>query len=331
MGDAPDRLWLDSEELGSWPQISFNETINARMSGDEFVDIFSFEVTSANGSRLHIDADLTQPVSYQIFVLNQETWLIQNASAGGLIDAPYGVHAIRVEKIGDASLTYYDFKLVNGGEIIDIDPDSFTDQSNLFTDYYIFAGFFLLAPAILVIFWNRNRWRDGLGQIDIEQHELRRLRRLRERLTALLAEEDTNEQVIDSALHQLGDSPWRAVVEDWGEPLLRHNTEQVEICAWRINEGNATMLIGIHLSDSTWELAAMRVYAPEGSSVNIAEVSPRHLFNGDEIFLDTLSPQTSTFLRLTISGEPANIGFHLSGLVNGEPLAAVPNRAIDWS
>ena len=72
MGDAPDRLWLDSEELGSWPQISFNETINARMSGDEFVDVYSFEVTSANGSRLHIDADLTQPVSYQIFVLNQE-------------------------------------------------------------------------------------------------------------------------------------------------------------------------------------------------------------------------------------------------------------------
>ena len=331
MGDAPDRLWLDSEELGSWPQISFNETINARMSGDEFVDVYSFEVTSANGSRLHIDADLTQPVSYQIFVLNQETWLIQNASDGGLIDAPYGVHAIRVEKIGDASLTYYDFKLVNGGEVIEIDPDLFTDQSNLFTDYYIFAGIFLLAPAILVIFWNRNRWRDGLGPIDIEQHELRRLRRLRERLTALLAEEDTNEQVIDSALHQLGDSPWRAVVEDWGEPLLRHNTEQVEICAWRINEGKATMLIGIHISDSPWELAAMRVYAPEGSSVNIAEVSPRHLFNGDEIFLDTLSPQTSTFLRLTISGEPSNIGFHLSGLVNGEPLAAVPNRAIDWS
>ena len=145
-----------------------------------------------DSSRLHIDADLTQPVSYQIFVLNQETWLIQNASDGGLIDAPYGVHAIRVEKIGDASLTYYDFKLVNGGDVIDIDPDLFTDQSNLFTDYYIFAGIFLLAPALLVIFWNRNRWRDGLGPIDIEQHELRRLRRLRERLTALLAEEDSN-------------------------------------------------------------------------------------------------------------------------------------------
>ena len=331
MGDAPDRLWLDFEELGSWPQVSFNQSINARMSADEFIDIFSFEVTSVNGSRLHIDSDLTQPVRYQIFVLNQETWAIENASNGGLIDAPQGVHAIRVEKIGDASLTYYDYKLINGGEITEIDPEQFTDQSNLFREYYIFAGFFLLAPALLVIFWNRHRWRDGIGHIEIEQHELRRLRRLRERLTSLLIEDDTNEQVIESALHQLGDSPWRAVVEDWGKPVLRHNTEQVEICAWRINEGRATMLIGIRIAESPWDLAAIRVYAPEGSSVNIAEVSPKHLFNGDEIFLDTLSPQTNTFLRLTISGEPSNIGFHLSGLVNGEPLAAVPNRAIEWS
>ena len=331
MGDAPDRLWIISDEFSNWPDVSFNETIEARMSGDEFVDVFAFEVTSANGSKLHIDADLTQPVTYQIFVLNQETWSIENTSDGGLIDAPYGIHAIRVEKIGDASLTYYDFKLIDDGEIIEIDPDLFTDQSNLFTDYYIFAGLFLLAPAVLVIFWNRNRWRDGINQIEIEQHELRRLRRLRERLTALLAEEETNEQVIDSALHQLGDSPWQAVVEDWGGPLLRHNTEHVEICAWRINEGKNTMLIGIRIAESPWELAAMRVYAPEGASVSIADVSPKHLFNGDEIFLDTLSPLTSTFLRLSISGEPSNIGFHLSGLVNGEPLAAVPNRAIDWS
>ena len=91
------------------------------------------------------------------------------------------------------------------------------------------------------------------------------------------------------------------------------------------------MIIGIRIAESPWELAAMRVYAPEGASVSIAEVSPKHLFNGDEIFLDTLSPLTSTFLRLSFSGEPSNIGFHLSGLVNGEPLAAVPNRAIDWS
>ena len=82
MGDAPDRLWVISDEFSNWPNVSFNETIEARMSGNEFVDVFAFEVTSANGSKLHIDADLTQPVKYQIFVLNQETWSIENASDG---------------------------------------------------------------------------------------------------------------------------------------------------------------------------------------------------------------------------------------------------------
>ena len=331
IGDAPDFLWTESDNLNRWPLIEFNVSNGASMLEDEFVDVFAFEVTSPNGSRVQIDGVNSQPVDYQILILDQQSWAIMNSSNGGLIDVPLGIHAIRVEKIGEASLTYYDFKLINGGDIIEIDPDLFTDQSELFTNYYIFAGVFLLTPALLVVFWNRNRWRNGVSQIEIEQHELRRLRRLRERLTVLLSEDETNEQVIDSALHQLGDSPWQAVVDDWGEPLLRHNTEQVEICAWRISEGLATMLIGIRIADSPWELAAMRVYAPEGAGVGIAEVSPQHLFNGDEIFLDTLAPQSRTFLRLTISGEPSNIGFHLSGLVDGEPLAAVPNRALDWS
>lgn len=331
MGDAPDRLWKVDDDLSKWPRLHTNHSISATMASDESVDVFSFEVTSTNGSRLHIDYDYSQPVSYQILILNQESGLIINTSKGGLIDAPTGIHAIRVEKIGERSLTSYDFTLVNNGEVIEEKPDTFTDQSSLFASYYIFAGLFLLAPAMLVLFWNRDRWRDGLYQIEIEQHELRRLRRLRERLTNILAKDDLNEQVIDSALHQLGDSPWQAVVEDWGAPLLRHNTKQIEICAWKILEGATTLLIGIRVDHSPWELAAMRVYAPEGANVSIAQVSPKHLFNGDEIFLDTLAPNSKTFLKLAIEGEPSNIGFHLSGLVDGEPLAAVPNKAIDWS
>jgi len=331
MGDAPDRLWSDSDDLSLWPSLGFDENIDARMSADEYVDVFAFEVIEANGSRLYVDADTSQPVRYQILVLDQTTWAILNSSTGGLIDVPPGTHAIRVEKLGEASLTYYDFTLVNAGGITEPELPDFVDQSELFTEYYVFAGAFLIAPALLVIFWNRKHWRSGISDIEIEAHERRRLRRLRERLTSLLAEEVIDEQVIDSALHQLGDSPWQAVVADWGEPLLRHNTEQVEICAWRISEGDATMLLGIRIANSPWELAAMRVHASEGANISIGAVSPQHLFQGDEIFLDTLKSGSRTFLRLTLEGEPSNIGFHLSGLVDGEPLAAVPNRALEWA
>ena len=331
MGDSPDRLWTLTDDFSDWPHISMNESIAARIVLDEYVDVFAFEVSEENGSRLHIDSDTTQPVNYQILILDQETWVIVNSSSGGLIDAPKGVHAIRVEVIGESNYHNYDFTLVNSGEIIESEPPEFVDQSDLFIEYYIFAGVFLLAPAALAVFWNRKRWLGGVTEIELEQHELRRLRRLRERLTAMLAKDETDEQVIDSALHQLGDSPWHAVVADWGEPLLRHNTEQVEICAWRIAEGDATILLGIRVAESPWELAAMRVHAPEGASVSIGAVSPSHLFIGDEISLNTLAAHSRTFLRLTLEGEPSSIGFHLSGLVNGEPLAAVPNRALEWS
>ena len=107
-------------------------------------------------------------------------------------------------------------------------------------------------------------------------------------------------------------------------------TEQVEICVWRISEGDATLLLGIRVADEPWELAAMRVHAPEGSKVGITAVSPSHLFLGDEIFLDTMPAGSSMFLSLTLEGSPSSLGFQLSGLVDGQPLAAVPNRALDW-
>ncbi len=331
MGDAPDFLWAESDDLTRWPLIEFNVSNDASMLEDEFVDVFAFEVTSPNGSRVQIDGVNSQPVDYQILILNQQSWAIINSSNGGLIDVPAGIHAIRVEKIGEASLTGYNFQLINSGEIIMIDPNQFTDQSDLFTDYYIFAGIFLIAPALTVIFWNRKKLFSGVDDLKIEEHERRRLRRLRERLSELITPNGINHQIIDSALHQLGDSPWKAVVSDWGEPLIRHNTEQVEICVWRVSKGDATMMIGVHVTNLPWEMAAIRVHSPEGSRVNIADVSPSHMFKDEEIFLDTLRPNTSTFLVLTLEGKPSSIGFQLSGLVEDEPLAAVPNRAIEWN
>ena len=75
----------------------------------------------------------------------------------------------------------------------------------------------------------------------------------------------------------------------------------------------------------------MRVHAPEGARVSISDVSPKHMFHDEEVFLDSLKAGSRTFLLLTLEGNPTSIGFQLSGLVDGEPLAAVPNRAINWS
>ena len=195
----------------------------------------------------------------------------------------------------------------------------------------MFAGFMLLTPLMVVLWWNRAAIFSGAPLAsDIEEHERRRLRRLRERLSEALSAESIDEGEIEYSLKQLGDSPWRAVAQDWGEPLLRHMTEQVEICVWKISEGDAVLLLGIRVAEVPWELAAMRIHAPEGAKVGISSISPSRLFQDDEIFLDTLSAGSRVFLSLALEGSPTSLGFQLSGLVGGEPLAATPNRALDW-
>ena len=54
------------------------------------------------------------------------------------------------------------------------------------------------------------------------------------------------------------------------------------------------------------------------------------MFENNEVFLDTLNPETKKFLSLEISGDPSLIELEVSGLVGGEPLAAVPREAISF-
>ena len=189
----------------------------------------------------------------------------------------------------------------------------------------------MLLPMLVVLWWNRSQVL-GLQSSakGIEEHEIRKLRRLRERLVEAASTEQLDERLIESALSQLGDSNWEAVISDWGEPLVRHQTRQIEICAWRISGAGGTLLIGIRIGPESWNLAAIRIHSPEGSAAGIGGVSPKHLFQGDEVFLDKLAPRSTTFLRVTITGNPSVIGFHLSGVVEGDPVAAVPMNSIRW-
>ena len=75
------------------------------------------------------------------------------------------------------------------------------------------AGLLLLTPLAMVIWWNRDAiFRGAPLAADIQEHERRRLGRLRERLSQALVSSDVDQVEIEHSLRQLGDSPWTAVV-----------------------------------------------------------------------------------------------------------------------
>jgi len=338
-GDAPESIWGSEDRLKEWPIVEIGEIVSGELSKDDQVDTYAFhipenfsgEFDGAIGARVALYHTLQSAISFQIQSLNQTDWAIDNYSNGEPIDLPFGVHSIRVEGTvnEDFDGEYY-FKIIILGPMED-DLSEFKDLSGLFSEFYILAGVLLLLPLIVVLWWNRgNIGSKSSAVVEIEQHEKRKLGMLRRRLLEASTTEESGERIIENALSQLADSAWEGVIQDWGGPVINYNTENVEIKAWRLGRESDSLLVGIRIGDDNWDLAAMRIHSPEGSSAKIAEVYPKHLSQDDQIYLGKLISDSITFIRVDIEGSPDLIGFQLSGLVGGEPFAAAPIKAIKW-
>tara|TARA_B100000965_G_scaffold83106_1_gene66855 strand:+ start:23040 stop:25175 length:2136 start_codon:yes stop_codon:yes gene_type:complete len=331
LGDAPDLLWLEAGPSEFWGMLSPSNTPYSGSLGiGDMVDIYPFEITDSNGSRVMIRSDIESPVTYQIQTLSQDSWKILNYTNGTVISVPPGIHAVRIEGlspiVGDVE---YEFYIVYLGEDIP-DEGEYRDLSHLFTNFYVLIGGLMLLPLAVVFWWNRSMFLDKKNtRTDFEIHGIKKLELLRERLSVEGENIEGDTEGIVKALSMLGDSSWDEALYDLGKPSLRHMTDQIEICSWIIPE-SSFLILGIRTFQDKWELTALSVSSPEGSTVSIAKVSPEHMFEDREIFLDTLNPGTKRFLSLEISGNPSLIELEVSGLIDGEPLAAVPREAISF-
>ena len=331
LGDAPDLLWLESGPSEFWGLISPSNTpYSGSLGNEDRIDIHPFEITDSNGSRVMIRSDIESPVTYQIQTLSQDSWQILNYTNGTVISVPPGIHAIRVEGlspiVGDVE---YEFYMVYLGEDIP-DEGEYRDLSHLFTNFYVLIGGLMLLPLAVVLWWNRSLFLEKKNtRTGFEIHEVKKLELLRERLSLEGENLEGDTEGIVKALSMLGDSSWDEALYDLGKPSLRHMTEQIEICSWVIPE-SSFLILGIRTFQEKWELTALSVSSPEGSTASITKVSPDYMFEDNEVFLDTLSPKTKRFLSLEISGSPSLLELEVSGLVDGEPLAAVPREALSF-
>ena len=81
-------------------------------------------------------------------------------------------------------------------------------------------------------------------------------------------------------------------------------------------------MIGIHVIEGDWELAALRFDAPDGAAYEVVSVEPRFLHQGEEVFLDALSEGHRTFLMIGLQGSAPSVDIELNGRINNQPFAA---------
>ena len=324
IGDAPDFIWQPETRDERWELVdSGMGEYSGNLGVQDYIDIFAFEVTDENGSKVYFN-NSGGGVSFKILILNQTSGAIVNSTDQTLIIAPKGIHAIRIEKNNSSSeLINYHFKAPEIRQY-QIENRELEDLSRFFTNFYIIAGVMFLTPMIIVIWWNRNTiFKGDKNSIHIEQHELIMLNKLKHRI-----EKKIDKEIILSSLHQLGDSPWDSVIQEWGKPTLRHITDNLEIYLWKIS--NLDILLGIKINRHAWNLAAIRIYSSEGEMVRIDTIAPEKIFQEDEIYLDSLKPKSNLFLKIGLKNKPTNMNFQISGIVNGESVAAASNKTINW-
>ncbi|MEC7505038.1 MAG: hypothetical protein VX524_07160 [Candidatus Thermoplasmatota archaeon] len=130
------------------------------------------------------------------------------------------------------------------------------------------------------------------------------------------------------ALHAVAQLEWSEGLEAWGPKRLEHRTDDVALAVWSVDErlasadGRWPLVVGVHVINGTWDLAALRFDAPEGQAFEVAHVEPRFLFQGEEVFLDTMGPGHRTYLVVELVGPETRVDVELNGRMDGEPFAA---------
>tara|TARA_B100000965_G_scaffold16449_1_gene12392 strand:+ start:1725 stop:2825 length:1101 start_codon:yes stop_codon:yes gene_type:complete len=327
--DSPATIWSSDGVGDNWIIVpGNNSTIIGTFELNDSVDLYAIEISSSNWTTIRFSVSGNDSVSISLQRLNQSTWSIEEYANEdiGEISLDKGFHAIRLERLGsyDGEVDYR-FIIRNVGSFDE--SGEYVNLAWMFAPFYVFAGFFLILPMLVVVWWNReNILTSTFRSSELEQSEVQVLSLLRERFSADRGNVDFEE--VNAALSTLGRGSWGAISEEFGKPEIRHFTENIDISLWRMKGGFGSFLIGIKTGRSKWEMAAIRINTPLGEPIKVDNVLPEMMFQDDEVYLGNLEEETTTFIRLEVLGKAPEAEIHISGIVEGSPIAAVPAKTI---
>lgn len=137
------------------------------------------------------------------------------------------------------------------------------------------------------------------------------------------------------ALHAVAQLPWEDGVETWGQPALAHRTQSLDLAVWRVDRRMAKtedawpLVLGVHVIEGEWDLAAVRFDGQYGQAYTVRRVEPRFLFQGEEVFLDTLKQGNRMFVLVELEGNAPSVDIELNGRMNTVPFAArIPHTMV---
>ena len=359
MVEAPSQLPTNSMvSNASWPSLAMDtEPVEGELTLaiHDTADVYKIEVNGYEDSiylvQVRLMSSHLEHLQLDMWEIDQAVWeavdtrnaKIVNGKIVTALELPPGTHFARVSHVDVANATNHswgsqvdpvDYMISTASEMIEegyapyFPPDDDTVKWGEVARW--FMGLLFLAPCIyFAVIFSSNRKRAMEMSLKTEQ-----LAWFKRQMDSGEAQPNVLRKSLDKSLQAIAQLDWSTACTTWGPPDGQHRTEGVAMATWILDprlaktDGGLPIMVGIHILTGNWELAALRLDAPQGQPWKVVNVEPRFLHRGEEIFLDTMREGNITFLTLEISGSADAVDVELNGRSDGKPTAARMPQAL---
>lgn len=341
-----------ASENDSWPLLALETGPlegQFTLAVHDIADVYRLEVDGWEESehllRFILEGNDLGEFELELWGIDQETWgVVDTRSAtlsNGKITASMtvgpGTHFIRVSMVHGENLTLHNwgedtpsraysvttyYSLIDEGEEPYFPPDENAEKWGVRARFFL-GSLFLLPVVYLAAVQYRTKKRADEYRLKSEQ-----LTWFKSQLDSGATTPKQSREQLKKALQAVTLLSWDEANSTWGKPDLDYRTETLALAVWRLDEriakapGAKPLMIGIHILQGHWDLAALRFDAPVGQAWNVEHVEPKFLNRGEEVFLDTMAIGNRTFIMVELSGTSTAVDVELNGRIDGVPSAA---------
>ncbi len=350
--DAPSYLPASaSTENSSWPRMPLQ---SGQLEGQltlaihDTADVYRIEIEGWDKSqhlvKILIEGSNLEVLQLELWSIDQEKWIdedartviLVNGKIQTVLEMSHGTHFFRVSLLDSANNTNHSwgedvpsipyfvssmYTLIDEGDEPYFPPDEHAEKWGTIARFFL-GSLFLIPVIFLGIQQYRSKKSAENLLVKTEQ-----LAWFKQQMDSGEVTPQQSRKNLTKALHAITMLEWEDANKAWGPTDLEYRTENVAMAVWKLDhrmakEPNAIpLMVGVHILEGNWDLAALRFDAPVGGAWKIELVEPRFLHRGEEVFLDTMAKGNKTFIMAEITGNATTVDIELNGRMDGEPSA----------
>ncbi len=341
-----------STDNSSWPLMPLQ---SGQLEGEltlsilDTADVYRIEIEGWDESehlvKILVEGSNLEGLQLELWSMEQETWIDEDARTVTLtsgkiqsaLEMSRGTHFFRISLLDSANQTDHNwgddvpsvayfvsssYTLIDEGNEPYFPPDENAEKWGVRARFFL-GSLFLVPVAFLAIQQYRSKKSAQNLLLKSEQ-----LAWFKQQMDSGEVTPQQSRKNLTKALHVITMLEWEEANKAWGVTDLEYRTDNVAIAVWKLDqrmakEQNAIpLMVGVHILEGNWDLAALRFDAPVGEAWNVELVEPRFLHRGEEVFLDTMTKGNKTFIMVELSGNAMAVDIELNGRMDGEASAA---------